>query len=162
VHDNLHQFSTIAEHASELEVTTCITSFVDHYRKVQRRFNRRSKMALTDPPLQEKISTITELANQVEPLGINLQLCCEKDLLEALPPGSAVTASACISNQRLEALYGPGISLARDCGQRHSTGCMCSISKDIGSYNLQPCGHDCLFCYANPSMDHKPMAGNRK
>jgi DNA repair photolyase len=30
---------------------------------------------------------------------------------------------------------------------------MCGASKDIGSYNLHPCRHNCLFCYANPACD---------
>jgi Domain of unknown function (DUF1848) len=80
-------------------------------------------------------------------------LCSEKELLAHIPPNLGVSASACIPNDRLTGLYGPGISLAQDGGQRRAAGCMCGVSKDIGTYHLHPCRHNCLFCYANPACD---------
>ena len=153
--DNLGMFDKIAGRASDADIRTCITSFVDHYRKVRHRCRRHSSLELIDPPLAHKIFIITAMANCLEPLGIKLQLCCEKVLLDALPPDSRVTAAACISNHRLAALFGPDISHARDSGQRRAAGCTCTRSRDIGSYRLHPCHHNCLFCYANPAMDHR-------
>ena len=153
---NLDQFTEIAGRVADAGVSTCITSFVDPYRKVLRRFDRYSDLTLIDPPLDRKISVITKLAGCLGPLGINLHLCCEKDLLDALPPALPVSAAGCIPSHRLASLYGPDISLARDSGQRKAAGCTCGVSRDIGSYRLHPCRHDCLFCYANPAMDQAP------
>ena len=50
---------------------------------------------------------------------------------------------------------GNGVAVAKDSGQRRAAGCTCGVSKDIGSYNLHPCSHNCLFCYANPTCDEK-------
>jgi hypothetical protein len=153
--DNLDQFEIIAGRAAQLGLRLCITSFVDLYRKVLRRAGQQCDLQLIDPPMPEKVATIARLADHLAGLGMQLQLCCEKNLLEALPPGLPVSASSCIPNDRLTDLYGPGISLAKDSGQRRAAGCTCGVSKDIGSYNLHPCSHNCLFCYANPTCDEK-------
>lgn len=152
---NLDGFHTIARRAADMGIRTCVTSFVDLYRKVALRLSRHADMMLFDPPIPRKVETITSLANQLAPMGITLKLCCEKEILDALPTDVPVTASACIPSDKLKALHGPGISLARDHGQRSKSGCQCGLSKDIGSYTHHPCGHNCLFCYANPAMDRK-------
>lgn len=148
--DNLDQFTTIADRAAKEGVPTCITSFVDHYRKVLRRVSS-SNIRLIDPPLEQKIKRTLGLAQYLEPLKIQLHLCCEKELLAALPDGNNVQSAACIPNQHLSELYGADISLAKDAGQRAAAGCGCRTSKDIGDYQLHPCRHNCLYCYANPS-----------
>jgi hypothetical protein len=152
--DNLDQFDRIAAHASGLGIKVCITSLVDHYPKVRRRFEKRSDLVLLDPPMSEKIALVARMADSLSAMDMQLQLCCEKELLGHLPSEMAVTAAACIPNQRLIELYGPGISVARDRGQRYAAGCGCGLSKDIGSYSLHPCPHNCLYCYANPAIDH--------
>lgn len=153
--DNLNQFETIARHAARLGLRICITSFVDLYRKVLRRIKEQCGLQLVDPPRPQKVLTITRLSEFLSGLGMQLQLCCEKELLNALPSDLPVGAASCIPSDRLTELYGPGISLAKDSGQRKAAGCTCGISKDIGSYDLHPCPHNCLFCYANPKRDGK-------
>lgn len=153
--DNLDQFETIARHAARLNLKICITSFVDLYRKVIQRTRAPFELKLIDPPMPLKVATIARLAGCLADLGMQLQLCCENDLLAALPPDLPVRASSCIPSDRLTALYGPGISLSKDSSQRKAAGCACGVSKDIGSYNLHPCPHNCLFCYANPLRDKK-------
>lgn len=153
--NNLDRFETIARHVAKAGIRTCITSFVDLYRKVEQRLRNNTDLELIDPPITTKVETITTLSSQLSSMGIELQMCCEKEVLDALPTHEVASASACIPNDRLMALHGPGISLARDYGQRTKAGCHCRISKDIGSYSLHPCDHNCLFCYANPAMDKK-------
>ena len=153
--DNLDAFDTIAKKAAELGITTCITSFVDHYRKVVRRTQIHSNLILLEPSMQRKIETFAALSRQLTPLDIDLKLCCEKEVLDLLPENIHSEPAACIPGERLIQLYGPGISLAKDRGQRRDAGCACSVSRDIGSYALHPCHHNCLFCYANPAMDER-------
>jgi Domain of unknown function (DUF1848) len=156
--DNLDQFEMIARRASAAGIRVCITSFVDLYRKVQRRL-MSSDIALFDPPPAQKIERVTHMAQVLRKLRIDLHLCCEKELLAAIPTSIDVRGAACIPNHRLAALYGPGISLRKDRGQRVAAGCGCRWSQDIGSYRLHPCRHNCLFCYANPEP---PEAGKQE
>lgn len=153
--NNLERFEIIARHAAKAGIRTCVTSFVDLYRKVERRLKNNTGLELIDPSMATKVSTISTLSSQLAPLNIALQLCCEKEVLAALPDKGIASASSCIPNDRLMALHGPEISLARDYGQRIKAGCQCRVSKDIGSYQLHPCNHNCLFCYANPSIEVK-------
>lgn len=146
---NLNQFDLIARKAARLGIQTCITSFVDLYQKVRRR-SAQAGVTFIDPALGRKINQIVSMTRLVRPLGIQLQLCCEHELLTALPADAMVAGASCIPNHLLAALYGDDISLARDTGQRVAAGCGCRVSRDIGSYQLHPCPHHCLFCYANP------------
>ncbi len=107
--------------------------------------------SFVEPPMSTKVSILEDMEQTLAPLNIHLQTCCERDILEKLPLSSHITASACIPNHRLMTLFGPGISLRKDSGQRVKAGCGCKVSSDIGSYQLHPCYHNCLFCYANPS-----------
>jgi hypothetical protein len=152
---NLSEFQIIARRAADLGLGTCITSFVDLYRKVAIRLRRHGQLTFEDPPMDRKVQIATSLFKHLAPLGIRLNLCCEKQVLDALPADMPVDGSACIPNLTLQALHGPGISLARDQSQRAKAGCRCGLSKDVGSYAHHPCPHNCLFCYANPAMDQK-------
>ena len=153
--NNLDHFESIARNAGGLGISTCITSFVDLYRKVKRRLSGRSDLMIYDPPLIQKTDQILRMARILAGHRIQLHLCCEKEVLSALPPDASVQAAACIPSRRLVELFGPGISLSKDRSQRAQAGCGCGLSKDIGSYHLHPCRHNCLFCYANPASDRR-------
>ena len=150
-HDNLQDFSYIAKRAAGWGIRRCITSFMDHYPKIQRRLSSRPGFAFIDPALTGKVKTILEMEDQLSAVNIHLFTCCEKDVIAALSPNSSVIHSSCIPNDLILRLYSGRISLRRDTGQRIKAGCGCKVSVDIGSYHLQPCYHNCLFCYANPT-----------
>jgi hypothetical protein len=153
VENNCGDFETIAAVAGECGIGTCITSFMDHYRKIV----RRSAKALTfmEPSAVEKAAILLNMQTILAPLGIELTLCCERAALDALPFGAAIRPGACISGERIMALYGGKVSLRQDTGQRKAAGCRCTVSVDVGSYNLHPCHHNCLYCYANPACDQR-------
>ena len=153
ISDNMDAFEAIADHAAELGIRTCITSFVDLYRKVMRRMAAHAPLSFYDPGMDEKTERIQRMETLLAHRGIALELCCEKPLLAALPRNTTVRPASCIPGKRLVQLFGPGISLKKDPGQRAAAGCGCTVSKDIGSYSLHPCRHNCLFCYANPARD---------
>jgi len=154
--DNRHDFAAISHQAAACGIERCITSFMDHYPKIKKRAARINGLAFIDLPLEQKMGIVLEMEKQLDSENIHLTLCCEKEVIAALPPHSSVTGSACIPGELLKELYGGGLSLKKDTGQRVQAGCGCSVSKDIGSYHLQPCYHNCLFCYANPS--HRPCS----
>jgi hypothetical protein len=155
--NNLNDIEKIAEAAGTAGVDRCITSFMDHYKKIKRRVAPMSGFSFLDPPLQDKIDMLLGIKKVMRKNHIGLYLCCEKEILEALPEASGIKQSSCIPNSRLKKLFGEEISLEKDKGQRVRAGCGCGISKDIGSYSLHPCFHNCLFCYANPSSKEQPV-----
>jgi hypothetical protein len=150
VENNLADFTVIAQSACRAGVTRCITSFMDHYPKIQRRLAAVPGFSFVDPTPVEKTAILSKLKTRLRPLQIDLFTCCEKDILRRLPAEKKIRPSACIPNTLLTELYGGRISLKRDTGQRRRQGCGCQVSVDIGSYRDQPCSHGCLFCYANP------------
>ena len=151
--NNLDQFSGIAAQAASLGIRRCITSFVDRYRKVIRRVKAFSDLEMVELPMERKIAVIDRLAGCLAGIRMALRLCCEKEVLAALPPDHAVRGAACIPARHLARLYGDDVSLSLDRGQRRAAGCGCGVSRDIGSYHLHPCRHNCLYCYANPAAD---------
>ena len=151
--NNLKDFSTIASRAATLGIRRCITSFMDHYKKIDKRLGRLNGFVFLDPSQIEKKNIILNMEQSLKAANISLQMCCEKELLKELPETSYVTSSACIPNDLLMKLYGGNISTRKDSGQRRSMGCQCNQSIDIGSYRWHPCYHNCLFCYANPSSE---------
>ena len=153
VQNNLADFKTIAAEAGRCGIDLCITSFMDHYRKIARRVE--DGFTFLDPPAEEKTAILQEMEQTLTPLNIGLSLCCEKDILDTLPLGSRIRSAACISGQRIMAVHGGRVPRRRDPGQRRASGCGCSVSVDVGSYHLHPCHHNCLFCYANPSCDQR-------
>ena len=153
IEDNLADFTAIAAVAGECGIMTCISSFMDHYRKIERRTRR--KLAFIDPELGQKVAIVMKMEAILSSLGIQLNLCCEKAVLEALPEAATIAPAACIPAATIMALYGGKLSLRKDAGQRRSSGCACTTSIDVGTYSRHPCHHNCLFCYANPSCDQR-------
>ena len=151
VHNNLHDVEKIADTAATAGVNRCITSFMDHYKKIQRRVKSMAGFSFLDPSMDEKVEILHDINEILKENDIQLYLCCEKEILAALPEEWGIKQSSCIPNHRLQRLFGGDISMEKDKGQRVRNGCGCGVSKDIGSYPLHPCFHNCLFCYANPS-----------
>ena len=149
---NLGDFPAIAARAGRLGIPRCTTSFMDHYPKIQKRIRPIPAFSFIDPPLPEKIDRVLKMERHLKEQGIDLLLCCEKDVLAALPYSSGIRRSACIPNDLLMEIFGGRLSRKRDAGQRVQDGCGCMTSVDVGSYHHQPCRHNCLFCYANPVL----------
>ena len=154
--DNLADFDAIAKTAGGCGIDVCITSFMDHYRKIALR--TADRLCFVEPPMGAKVELLARMEATLAPLGIHLTLCCEKETLQALPRTSTVGPAACIAGDRIMAVHGGRVSLRRDSGQRQTAGCRCTVAVDVGSYALHPCPHNCLFCYANPACDRRPEA----
>lgn len=148
VHDNLGDLDRIAETAASAGIRSCTTSFMDHYAKIGRRAARVPDFAFTDPPAEQKRQMLRDLERRLGARRLQLFTCCESTLLKGMPAGSTVQAGACIPSDLLMNLYGGRLSLERDRGQRVQAGCGCRVSVDVGSYQLHPCRHDCMYCYA--------------
>lgn len=148
--NNLGDFEKIADAAADCGITRCVTSFVDIYKKIIKRCAVINDFSFVQLSLEKQAEILLRMADVLEKRNIKLYTCCEKKVFGHLPPDCAITPSACIDHGLLEKLYGKGLSKKKDKGQRASQGCGCMESKDVGSYSLHPCLHNCLFCYANP------------
>ncbi len=151
IQDNLKDFSMIASKAAAMGIRRCITSFMDMYPKIRKRLTRQSGLDFIPVSMEKKIDVLGEMSRALGHLGISLQTCCERELLEQVAGDLPIDKSACIPNDRIMKLFGGRVSLGKDPGQRVKAGCGCFKSMDIGSYNRQPCYHSCLYCYANPA-----------
>ena len=149
--DNLNDFAGIADKAAECGIVRCITCFMDHYPKIRRRLSTRPGFVFVDLSLEKKVEILRGMIKTFATGNINLSICCEKNLMEAFPRSLSVSGSSCIPGDLIRKLFGGRLSLKKDTGQRVKAGCGCTQSTDIGSYRLQPCYHNCLFCYANPA-----------
>lgn len=158
IKNNLSDFPDIAEAARTSGVKRCIASFMDQYRKIDRRISYLKAKGTEVPEPAEtderkKMEVVERMARLLTERGIRLELCCEKDLCCKIREKSLVRPSACISGPLFETLFGTNPDKRRDRGQRASQGCLCTRSVDIGSYDEHPCFHNCVFCYANPVID---------
>jgi hypothetical protein len=149
--DNLKDFHIIAAAAAKNGIKRCITSFFDDYAKIRRRTAAIEGFAFIDRSIAHKVETLLSMEAALAGHNIRLLTCCEKTVLAALPQNASIRSSRCIPNDLLVELFGAGISLKKDTGQRQKAGCGCMTSVDVGSYHEHPCFHNCLFCYANPS-----------
>ncbi|MFH2092529.1 MAG: DUF1848 family protein [Pseudomonadota bacterium] len=157
--NNLSDFGKISDCAANLGIQTCVTSFFDHYKKIDHRLaclkqQKKIDLVFIQPFLEKKQAVVQRMANQLASKGICLHLCCEQDLFTTVKQTANIQENACIDGKRLKSMYGGNPETRRDYGQRSKQGCLCTKSVDIGSYALHPCFHNCLFCYASPDIDN--------
>ncbi|MBF0397333.1 MAG: DUF1848 family protein [Desulfobacterales bacterium] len=151
IENNLGDFIRIAEYAGKLGIKRCITSFMDNYKKIQRRVKSISDFSFIEASIQEKIEILLEMEKVLKTCNINLYTCCEKEILEQLPENSSISKSSCIPNEFFIELFGGDVSIKKDTSQRMEAGCGCKVSHDIGLYKIHRCYNNCLYCYANPA-----------
>jgi hypothetical protein len=84
VQDNLNDLDRIVEKAAEFGIQRCITSFMDPYPKIQKRLAALPGFSFSDPQLKTKKEIILKMEQALTAAKINLQLCCEKEVLDAL------------------------------------------------------------------------------
>jgi len=147
---NLPHFRDIADVAAGLGIRDLRTSFAQWYGKAKRRAAAR-RFRFVDPSDEGKKSYAAILAEEATRRGLSLFACSQPSLIGV--PG--VIPSACIDAGLLASLH-PGrepASPRKDRSQR--AGCLCTESKDIGSYT-QACPHGCVYCYANPGIRDSP------
>ena len=142
---NLGAFPALAEAAAACGVRDIRTSFAQWYPKARRRAAARG-FDFVDPPEAEKRDRAVALAAEAARRGLVLWTCAQP----ALAGVEGVRPSACIDGALLERLHPDGASASRRKDPSQRPGCLCTESRDIGSY-AQACPHGCVYCYANPS-----------
>ncbi len=145
---HLVKFSALCERLAP-HTRRVMISLVDYYKKTVRNLRPLREAGYefeTDADRSpETRDLLRELARCASKHQIEILSCAEEQDFSdiGIPPG------ACIDGELIERLFGLGKSWKKDPGQRKH--CLCSQSRDIGSYDT--CGHACPYCYAagNPA-----------
>ena len=117
---------------------TCVISFIDIYKKVERNFPEAREVCGKDRLTIGK--AFIEIAQRY---GITIRPCAEGNELE--PYGA--DCSGCMTVKIFEtALHARLDAPVRSRNQRNNA-CACVLGTDIGAYDT--CGHLCRYCYAN-------------
>ncbi len=141
------QLETIFRMLQEDGIREVTVSVIDYYSKVERRFKAAGyevDFFNDDEDGKERmLEFVMPFLDTAEQYGISVKSCCEKDLVAA----GLTEKGACVDGTWLNAVFGPGVSVKDDSGQRKKFGCGCTKSLDIGNYSMK-CGHNCPQCYA--------------
>jgi hypothetical protein len=140
--DHVRRFAETARRVAG-SVDTVVVSFLDRYRKVERRL-RRLELPVRPPDDAEAVRLLLALQSIARSEGIELVTCCEEGVR---PPG--VRKGACIDAERIARLAPQGTWMPAPGPTRE--GCGCARSRDIGAYDSCPSG--CAYCYAIESRE---------
>jgi len=142
--NNLTHFDEIINKLSKFGICGIKTSFADlSYKKLKKR-----KVEFYEPSYNEKIALVHELSNKVRQYGIYLEFCCNDYIFSSSIPEN-VKKAKCIDGNLISNIVGEPAILKKDPSQRKE--CICTYSRDIGSYNQQ-CLSGCKYCYGNPKL----------
>jgi len=138
---NFELFPLLAERMAACGITTCRTSWVEPYRKVLRRTQKKG-VRLLIPSLAERCHQGAIFESTAARCGISMHYCAMEGFAR----------SRCIDGELLSRLHPAGApcSLKKAKGQRAQCGCTESI--DLGWYSLK-CHNACLYCYAEPLVE---------
>jgi hypothetical protein len=145
-HDNLRGLEAIAPDVAAAGVKDVTVSFMDHYRKIDRRLADRPLTFRTPSP-QEQVELFAPWAAVLTELKFTVHTCCEPVLASGI---QGVRPGRCIDADLLSRLTGMVVEAKDDLGQRRDHGCLCHRSIDIGCYAHHRCRGQCLYCYARP------------
>lgn len=137
---------TIERHLSEFEkmasvlsgyTRTCVISFIDLYKKVERNFPE----VRTVLP-QDRITIGKAFIEIGRKYGMTIKPCAEGDTLAKY----GADCSGCMTVDTYEAALHGVLHAPKRKNQRDGQ-CACLLGSDIGAYDT--CGHLCRYCYAN-------------
>lgn len=121
---------------------TCVISFIDIYKKVERNFPQAREVYS-----QDRIMIGSALIDIARQYGMTVKPCAEGKELEKY----GADCSGCMTVRTFEEALHARLSVPGHLKGGRSE-CACLIGGDIGEYDT--CGHLCRYCYANtdPSL----------
>ena len=127
---------------------TCVISFIDIYKKVERNFPEARAVRIEDRLRLGR--AIIEIGRAH---GMTIKPCAEGNDLE--PYGA--DCSGCMTVSTFETAIGGYLNVPKKAGNQRNGECACILGGDIGAYDT--CGHLCRYCYANtdPSLVKENM-----
>jgi hypothetical protein len=117
-------------------------SFVDHYGKTRRNFDKLSRehgIDFREPEDAERWDLVAQLRDTAARYGMTLHACCEDDLVH-----DGIEKGHCVDLEAVHRLRSDGHEQLKRRPTREQCGCTESV--DIGAYDTCPFG--CCYCYA--------------
>lgn len=117
---------------------TCVISFVDIYKKVERNFPEARAVLKKDRLAIGK--AFIEIGKKY---GMTIRPCAEGDELAAY----GADCSGCMTVETYERALHTHLEVPKRKTNQRNGQCACLLGADIGAYDT--CGHLCKYCYAN-------------
>ena len=117
---------------------TCVISFIDIYKKVERNFPEARAVQMKDRAVIGK--TFVEIAAKN---GMVVKPCAEGNDLAKY----GADCSGCMTVHTFETALHNRLEVPKSKKNQRNGECACLLGVDIGAYDT--CGHLCKYCYAN-------------
>ena len=117
---------------------SCVISFIDIYKKVERNFPKAREVSKTDRIKLGK--AFIEIASKY---GMTIRPCAEGD--DLAPYGA--DCSGCMTVNTFETALHAHLDVPKRKTNQRNGECACLLGVDIGAYDT--CGHLCKYYYAN-------------
>ena len=134
---------------------TCVISFIDIYKKVERNFQGAKEVSKKD-----RITLGKEFIRIAGKFGMTIRPCAEGDELTLY----GADCSGCMTVNTFETALHAHLDVPKRKTNQRNGQCACLLGVDIGAYDT--CGHLCKYCYANSNTrlvkenmkKHNPMS----
>ena len=120
---------------------TCVISFIDIYKKVERNFPQARAVSKEDRITIGK--AFIEIATKN---GMTIRPCAEGNELAEY----GADCSGCMTVKTFETALHQRLEVPRRKTNQRNGECACLLGVDIGAYDT--CGHLCRYCYANTDV----------
>jgi hypothetical protein len=117
---------------------TCVISFIDIYKKVERNFPNARAVSKDD-----RITLGKELIQIAKQYGMTIRPCAEGNELAEF----GADCSGCMTVQTFEKALHCHLAVPKRSQNQRNGQCACLLGVDIGAYDT--CQHLCKYCYAN-------------
>lgn len=134
---HLEHFEQMAKNLSGY-TKTCVISFIDLYKKVERNFPEAKEVSTED-----RLYLGKECIRIAGENGMVIKPCAEGTDLAAF----GADCSGCMTQATFETALHTHLNVPSGTGTQRKGECRCILGSDIGAYDT--CGHFCRYCYAN-------------
>lgn len=138
---HISQFEHMAKTLSGY-TKTCVISFIDIYKKVERNFPHVREVNKKDRITIGK--TFIKIADRY---GMTIRPCAEG--YDLAPYGA--DCSGCMTVNTFETALHAHLNVPKRKKNQRNGQCACLLGVDIGAYDT--CGHLCKYCYANTNSE---------
>lgn len=138
---HIEQFEQMAKCLSGY-TKTCVISFIDIYKKVERNFPEAREVSKVD-----RIQIGKEFIRIADQYGMTIRPCAEGDDLEEY----GADCSGCMTVNTYETALHCHLNVPKRKSNQRNGQCACLLGVDIGAYDT--CGHLCKYCYANSDRE---------